>query len=1388
MLRRRRNGCRRTFFLTFAAIVVSDLSPTSNASGHVIGGPAPSLAAEERRRILTEFAGPPFDPTLARRERLHELFEATADLYPGEIALMCGEERMTYGELEQKANQLARHLRRLGAGRGECVAFLLPRSEDVYVALLAVLKAGAAYVPLDPDYPADRIGFILADCGAGVVVTTVGLAEKCAGFAGVIVGLEACQREISAEPDTRLGTGESWEPDDLCYVIYTSGTTGRPKGVQIEHRSACNLVRAEGRLFQVRPADRVYQGFSIAFDASVEEVWLAFHAGAALVVGTREMVQAGPALSRLLTEAGVTVFSCVPTLLAMMSEEVPGMRLLILGGEACPADLVTRWARPGRRMVNTYGPTEGTVIATSGDCDPQKPVTIGRPVPNYSAYILDERMEPVAVGVAGELHLGGVGIARGYVGRPELTAEKFVRNPFVAAGDVYGRLYKTGDLARWRPDGEIEFLGRADGQVKLRGFRVELAEIESVLLQDPGVQAAAVTVREEVAGIQQLIGYIVPRAGGEVNEGRVKAALRERLPAYMVPGLIEVLAALPTLPSGKVDRKALPVPRPRATTPAAEHDGPRSAVERKIAAVWETLFTPARVSLHEHFFLELGGHSLLAARMVSELRKDPELQGVSMLDVYEHPTVAALATKLEADARGRDARAGTGADAGGDAGNGAPQGGQTRPAFRQVTTGQHARCGLMQFLSLYFVLGFFSVQWLAPFLTYTWMVEDEYERWEAVLGAVVFVVALFPLMLAASIVIKWLVIGRYRAGSYPLWGSYYFRFWFVNSIQSAIPVDYLAGTPLLNIYLRLMGAKIGRYVHIATDGFAIYDLLTLGDRTSIGIDASLTGYHVSDGMLHIGAVTVGKDGFVGTRAVLRGNTRLGDGAALEELSLLPAGGVIPAGERWSGSPSRRVGTVTAAGVEEFAPVSAGRRWLFTLLHALGVVLFPACVLAAIFPGIILMNHLNYLDDYYTYLVLSPLVGMSFVVFLCLEIAAFKWLLLGRVKPGRYPVFSSFYLRKWFVDQLLDLSLDFLGPLYATVYLPPWYRLLGAKLGRNTEISTASFISPDLLAIGDDSFVADAVSLGAARIERGWITVAGTRIGKRTFVGNSALLPPGTTLGDDVLIGCLSAPPANPADALRTGSAWLGSPALFLPQRQVSTGFALDTTFKPGRKLRFQRATIEFFRVILPPTGYITLTSLLFSWIVLLQEDFYLHEMLLLFPFLYAGAGALSAGFVVVMKWLLVGRYRPCEKPLWNTFVWRNELVNALQEHLANNFIIGVLEGTPFICWFFRLMGAKIGRRVYLETTDMTEFDLVRIGDDATVNADCTLQTHLFEDRVMKMSTIKLGAKCCVGGNSLVLYDTRMEDGAVLDGLSLLMKGESLPAGTRWQGIPARTPA
>ena len=1419
------------------------------------------------------------DPDLIRAELLHELFEQQADVHPESIALVCGEQRMTYGELERQANQLARFLRGRGVRRGDHVGLWLPRSLDAHIALLGILKAGAAYVPLDPEYPAERVGFILSDCQARVLVTSSELAAQAgvafpftpatspgesekvrrrldptdglgnvdrlssipskpgqgrgrlvpasskpvisAGdepspplpkdarrcvqlgvFSGEILALDERQGEIAAQPSDRLGRAETGAtPGDLCYVIYTSGTTGSPKGVEIEHRSACHLVRAEGKLFQVQSSDRVYQGFSLAFDASVEEVWLAYFAGATLVVGTREMVRSGAALSRKLAEAGVTVLSCVPTLLAMMEEDAPTVRLLILGGETCPPDLVKRWWQPQRRVFNTYGPTEATVIATYAECRPDEAVTIGQPVPNYEACVLDEQLRPAPPGVSGELCLGGIGLARGYLGRPELTREKFIA--VAAAGSQTRRFYRTGDLVRWTPDGSrLEFLGRIDTQVKLRGFRVELGEIESALLKCPGVQAAAVALREDVPGIRQLVAYLVPQPASPLDEKTIRARLHQHLPAYMVPALMETLPRLPTLASGKVDRKSLPAPRTRAAAERPDLVPPRTELEQQILAVWEKVLAPASVSVQDDFFRDLGGDSLLAAIMVSELRKHPSLRRLSMLDVYQEPTVARLAARFaqpqtRAGERPRDSEQGSEAGLA-----------ETLAQTHTVPFWRHFFCGAAQLASLFFILSFFALQWLAPYLTYTVLVEEEYDFLESILGAFASLIVLYPLMLMIPIAVKWIMIGRYRAGSYPLWGTFYFRWWFTTTIEAAVPVGYLTGTPLLNLYLRLMGAKVGPNAHLASDSFAIYDLVTIGADASINSDSNLLGYTIENGQLKIGSITIGSRCFVGARSAVRENTVMEDDSALEDLSLLPRGAVIPRGETWLGSPARRV-VEPASRLPSGGPISDAthatktsrtptplsgsatpprpstqRRFLFGVLHGIGLLIFPVLVVAALFPGIMVMNELNYLDPYYWYLLLAPLVGLSFIVLLALEIAAVKWVLLGRVKPGRHPLCSFYYLRKWFADQTLDLSLDTLGPLYASVYLTPWYKLLGAKLGRGAEVSTASFISPDLLSIGDDSFIADSVSLGAPRVRDGFMTLGRNHIGKRSFIGNSAMLPPGTVIGDSVLIGCLSSPPPSPADALREDTTWMGSPPIFLPQRQKSTAFSEETTFNPTRKLRVQRAAIEFVRVITPSTCFIILISLLFSSLLLLHDYLNLLDTLLLFPFLYLGCAIAATVTTIAAKWVLVWRYRPRETPLWSTLVWRNELLNALHEHLAEPFLVGALTGTPFVCWYFRLLGAKIGRRVYMETTDLSEFDLVRVGDQAALNADCTIQTHLFEDRVMKMSTIDIAPHCKVGAGSLVLYDTRLEEGAALGDLSLLMKGETLPAWTSWQGIPA----
>jgi len=1337
------------------------------------------------------------EETATRRETnllqpglLHELFECQADARPDATALLCGKVMMTYGELERRANRLARLLRQRGVERGDYVGLWLPRSVDVLVALLGIMKAGAAYVPLDPEYPAERVAHILADCKARAIVTLERMAAQTGGRSAAItvVALDECALELASLSDARLQLAQTGlSASDLCYVIYTSGTTGRPKGVEIEHRSACHLVRAEGQIFHVRAEDRVFHGFSIAFDASVEEIWLAFYAGATLVIGTLEMIRAGAALSPLLTAARITVLSCVPTLLAMMEEDIPTLRLLILGGEVCPPGLVQRWWKPQRRVVNTYGPTEATVIATFADCHPGRPVTIGRPLPNYSAIILDEKLHPVADGEAGELCLGGVGLARGYTGRPELTAERFMA--WSDDGETPRRLYRTGDLARFTPDGDIEFLGRMDTQVKIRGYRVELSEIESVLLEFPEVKNATAVLRELTPGAPQLIAFIVPRDGAVPDLEKIRGTLRSRLPAYMIPALLEVLPALPVLPSGKVDRKALPAPESGQAVDRGEIVPPRSALERQIAQVWEQLFSPARISIRDDFFTELGGHSLLAAQMVSRLRRQAPMEQLSMLDVYQHPTIERLAAEFEKRQR-------------------KPQASAATDEFQAIPFWRHFLCGAAQLVSLVFILSFFALQWITPYLTYTLMMDSDadFTRTEGIIGAFASLILFYPLMLGVPIAVKWILIGRYQPGEHPLWGWFYFRWWFATTIEAAVPVGYLCGTPLYNFYLRMMGAKIGGNVHLGGDAFAIYDLLEIGEDSSINADSNLLGYTVENGRLKIGRIRIGKRCFVGTRAALGVDTVMEDDANLEDLSLLPRSGVIPRGQTWRGSPARRIATGAPVCTHR---AETARRFAFGVLHAVGAFTFPALVAAALFPGIVAMNELNYMDDYYWYLSVGPLVALSFVVLLSLEIAAAKWLLLGRVKEGTYRLHTWQYFRRWFFNQTMDLSLDILGPLYASIFLAPWYKLLGAKLGEGAEVSTASSISPDLLNLEDGCFIADSVSLGAPRVRGGMVAAGRIHVGQRSFIGNSAMLPPGTIIGDNVLIGCLSAPPANPADCLREDSAWLGSPAIFLPQRQKSAEFSDETTFHPNWKLRAQRAAIEFFRVLTPSTCFIILISLLFSSLLLLKDYFsgapdqpllnrffsdgqlnFMsdHETLmslLCFPVLYVACGLAAAGLTIAAKWILVWRYRPAEKPLWSTAVWRNELINALHEHLAEPFLVGALTGTPMLCWYFRLLGAKIGKRVYLETTDFSEFDLACIGDEATLNADCTVQTHLFEDRVMKMSNIEIGARCHVGAGTLVLYDTLLESGATLGDLSLLMKGETLTAHSRWEGIPAQ---
>lgn len=1304
-------------------------------------------------------------PDFLRDELLHEIFQASAEKQPSHRALKCRGESISYGELLRRSHQAARYLRALGVGRGDRVAVWMPRGMDMYVAVLGILQAGAAYVPLDPEYPIDRVAFVACDSGAKCLVTSKALMPEAEALACRVVVFENEEAEMAGQSVatlTRAETGAA--PDDCAYIIYTSGTTGRPKGVMISHRSICHFVRSEGSVLELRPDDLVFQGSSLSFDMSLEEIWPAWAAGAALLVGTAEMMRAGSDLAPILALEGLTAWTCVPTLLAMQEHPIPTLRLLNLGGEACPPDLVRRWSRAGLRILNTYGPTEATITATFSEVAADRPITIGRPLPNYTAHILGENLEPIAPGEIGELCIGGPGVAMGYKGQAELTAKRFVSNPSRQAGGSDAILYRTGDLARLTVAGEIEFLGRIDTQVKIRGFRVELSEIESILLAVGRFKQAVATVRRDTAGNEMLIAYVVPRDGAGVDEAALRARLRLQLPAYMVPALIEPLSVLPVLPSGKVDRKSLPAPT-RAVVMDRIIVPPSTSVEHTIHAAWCAIFAPSGVSIDDDFFLDLGGYSLRAASLVSTLRKDRTLRHVSMLDVYNHPTVRRLAAHLEATSPAPDKQ-------------------QKKTTRAAVPRWRYYACGAAQAVGLVFVYGLFSLQWLIPYLSYAWLYnQEELGRPAAIAVSLCLYILAIPIMLGVGIASKWLILGRLRPGEYPLWGFTYYRWWLTQRLLDTVPVDYLGGSPLLVLYHRLLGARIGHGVYLDSGAIDAPDCVEIGDDTSFASGASVSCCKVESGVLKVGTVRIGAECHIGVNSAVAMNSTMADRAELDDLSMLPPNQYIPSGEKWGGSPACFRGKV-ATGSSERASVF--KRRAFATGYAVLLLIFPIFAILPILPGMILMTEVDQNTEAYTFILLSPLLAGGFVVLMCLQIAALKWLLVGRVKPGKIPLFSLAYIRHWLTEQLMQLSLDVVNPLYATLYLNPWYRLLGVRLGPRAEVSTASSISHDLLTVGEESFIADAVSLGAPRIRRGVLSLEETVIGRRAFVGNCAAIPPGTVLGDGVLVGVLSVPPQEPEQALKKDSSWFGSPAVFLPQRQIATQFDEGSTFRPKRRLIAQRLCIEFCRVILPLTVVIALTSLMMSVIVDMDDASWgLGRIALVFPLLYICYGLIIGAFVIALKWLVIGRYRPVEKPLWNQFVWRSELVTSTYENLAVPFFAEMLRGTPFLPAYLRLLGCRIGKRVFMDTTDITEFDVVRIGDEAELNNDCGPQTHLFEDRVMKISSVDIGARCTIGGGSIVLYDACMEDDSTLGELSILMKGETLPAGTHWEGSPAR---
>jgi non-ribosomal peptide synthetase-like protein len=1304
----------------------------------------------------------------ARDELLQWLFDEAAHLHPARPALhFIGSDEeyvrktvISYAELRDRSLRFAHQLRDRGIKRGDRVIICLPRGIDQYMSILAILWAGATYVPVDWTNPADRLAFIADDCNALLAIT---LTARAHDFPIEALALDQLLGDVAAEPALALSRADTGaEPDDIAYIIYTSGTTGRPKGVMIRHRNACHFVRAESAILALEPDDIVFGGFSLAFDMSVETMWSAFFVGAEIVVASDILVQSGPDIAGQLTNAGVTVWHVVPSLLSLVDAELPALRLINLGGEACPLALVDRFARPGRRLLNTYGPTETTVTATWTTLRPGQPITIGQPLPGYHAWIVDEALRPVSEGTTGELVIGGHGVGAGYVNRPDLTAEKFTLTPFDGPAGQPEAIYRSGDLVRLTTAGEIEFLGRIDTQVKIRGFRVELAEIESVIEEDSSVAQAIVQLFQDENIGDCLAAFIVTRAGVNLDTGKVRDLVRNRLPNYMRPEAYEVLAALPRLPaSGKIDRKALQRPAVRANSDHVMVP-PQGPTETALFRIWSEQFAPQPVSVEDDLFEDLGGHSLKVARLVSAARSNPGLERLSIQDVYAAPSVRKLAARID---------------------GAAPCAAAEEQPFQHIADWKRRLCMAAQTIALIPIFTVAGLQWFFPYLAYTRLSHRLAVIPALTLSALAFV-AVPPVALLISILIKWLVVGRFKAGDYPLWGSYYFRWWFVRRFASALGVSYIAGTPLARLYLRMMGAKIGRDTYIGRNIIDAPDLVQIGDNAIISDQAVLATSGIERGWLRLGTATIGDNAFVGAMSVVGRGAELGQGSRLDDQSAIAAGTYVPAGENWSGSPAVNIGQVPPT--RPLPPISPQRRLLVRTMLVLAALVLPIAVVLPIAPGLVTLIELDWATEGYSFILLAPALAAVYVILMCVLTVVAKRVLLGRVAPGRYAMDSFFYVRYWFLQQLNELALQLVHPIYATQFVAPWYRALGVKVGKRAEISTASAIVPDLVEIGPESFIADAVILGAARIERGAVCLQHTRIGKRTFIGNSALLPAGSDIGDDVLIGVLSRPPACAADAARPGGTWFGSPPISLPVRQTIAVFDEGARFNPSKRLMLTRLLIESVRAILSLTVFVALFSVLFSIVGTLDDlPHGIWWIAVSFPFLFTGFAIAAGAFVIVLKWLVIGRYRATTKPLWSLFVWRTELVTATYENLAVPNLLEPLRGTFWLPLYLRLLGCKIGKRCYIDTTDITEPDLIEIGDDVALNDFAGLQTHLFEDRVMKVNGVKVGDRATIGSLTIILYGAEIGADAQLGDLSVVMKGERLPPHTSWEGSPAQ---
>ena len=1330
-------------------------------------------------------------PAWAVGERLHHLFERRCRAFgtraAAAVAIESEAGSVSFAALDALGTRIARYLADRGVRAGDRIALLMDRSVFSHASVLAASRLGAAYVPLDASFPNDRIEFIAADSDVTIAVTLGRFADRLSGLGVPVLCLDTDADAIARYPATPLDVPAGGDP--LAYVIYTSGSTGRPKGVPIRQSSICNFVRVAGTLYGYREQDRVYQGMTIAFDFSVEELWVPLLAGATLVPATSEGSLVGSDLHDFLAARRITAMCCVPTLLATLEPDLPGLRLLLVSGEACPPDVIAPWFDPHRRILNAYGPTEATVTATWSVMRPGRPVTIGGPLPTYAIVILDpDRPEALPPGATGEIAIAGIALSDGYLNRPEQTARAFVPDFLGLANNPSGTLYRTGDLGRITDDAEVEYLGRLDFQVKIRGYRIELDEIEVVARQAPSVGNAVVQPFVPPGSNQpELVAYLTPALAGQVIDiAEVDARLRDSLPAYMVPSYYEQLDELPLLPSTKVDRKALRPPTgQRFVSQSGPIVGARTRTEHRLLEILRPLLGLDEISVAARFIDDLGANSLTLAMYVTAIREQLG-ERVSVKQLYQHPTVAELAMSIDAASLAPE-MAGEGRDA--DTRTiGLPHAAVPRLPSRAaaVATGFGQALFWLLFVLVSTTISVTALRWIEDASG----VLDGYVR--AVGGAS----AAFFTMGFVLIAVKWLAVGRFDTTPIPIYTFRFLRFWIARRAIQANPFNLFVGTPLFNAHLRLLGVRVGKGAVVYARSPICTDLVEIGERAILRERVVATGYSVRDGILYPGRVTIGADAVVCEACTIDIDTNIGAASRLGTASGLLRGQDIPPGATYQGSPAEP-STTNFTRVTALAPSSLRKaRFVFSqLLTTCGWKLPLAYAVVALIARLGLTDSLSGFSgtigrvaDTATLAALLVASGLTIAIWGAVIVPR----LLNRfVEPGVvHPLYGFQYslARSIAKNSNRRLLHALLGDSALIVH---YLSAIGYDM-RNATQSGSNFgmemrhHSPFLCRFNRDTMVSDGLSLVNMEIGPNSFVLRPIELPESTYLGNALSYPAGSAVGRDCLIATKAAIPID--GPIRTGVGILGSPSFEIP-RSVERDELMAVYSEPA-VLR-QRLDIKLWSNLLTMELY-----LLRSWAITFATLFFSVEAFPGFssevdsPF---ATGVALTGDAVLAVLLMAPvlmlfeqgsrrfrRLRPQITSLYEPGFWAHERCWKLN---YNPFLIP-LAGTPLKPLMMRLQGARIGRLVYDDGAHFPEPSLVSIGDHASLNIGATIQCHSLEGGVFKSGNVDIGRYCTVGTGAFVHYGTTLEDGSVLEADSFLMKGSRLASGSRWLGNPA----